>query len=231
MNGCLSAFHHFRLLADAADQAVPTSSGNRLTGLILGWHPLAWGIILGGIALWLMLPRGAAKGRALGVVLGIVSLGFLGSRLLPVGDWTSNAVFWILAAVTVISAVCTVTFRSPVYCAVWFAMTLTGTAAVFMVQGRSFWLWQPLSSMPARFWSRFYSCSCWRSPVAMRTTTASVGKALAAVTGAVLLGILSITVLKLNLDQASGPELATLQQNVLVDDHVAHLVRNCSAGI
>jgi NADH-quinone oxidoreductase subunit J len=224
MNGCLSVLHHFQLLADAADQTAPTGTGNRLTALILGWHPLAWGIILGGIALWLMLPRGAAKGRALGAVLGIVALGFLGSRLLPVGDWTSNAVFWILAAVTVISAVCTVTFRSPVYCAVWFAMTLTGTAAVFMVQGAQFlgvativvyagailvtFLFVLMLAQPRG--DAYYDRVSWEG-------------ALAAVTGAVLLGILSITVWKLNLDQASGPELATLQQNVLVDDHVAHL--------
>jgi NADH-quinone oxidoreductase subunit J len=213
-----------RLLADAADQTAPTSGWNRFTALVTGWHPLAWGVILGGLAVWLMLPRGSAKGRSLGAVLGVIALGFLGSRLLPLGQWSTNAVFWVLSAITVASAVCTVTFRSPVYCAVWFAMTLTGTAAIFMVQGAQFlavativvyagailvtFLFVLMLAQPRG--DAYYDRISWES-------------LLAAVTGAVLLGILSVTVGKLKLDQTPGPELATLQQNVLVDDHVAHL--------
>ncbi len=39
---------------------------------------------------------------------------------------------------TLVSAVCTVTFRSPVYCAIWFALSLLGTAGLFMLQGAQF---------------------------------------------------------------------------------------------
>ncbi len=46
--------------------------------------------------------------------------------------------FYVLAGVTVISAVCSVTFRSPVYCAIWFAMSLLGTAGLFLFQGAQF---------------------------------------------------------------------------------------------
>jgi NADH-quinone oxidoreductase subunit J len=220
----LALVNHLRLLADAADQTVQPGLWNRLTSLVTSWHPLAWGVILGGLALWLMLPRGSAKGRSLGAVLGIVALGFYGSRLLPLGPWDATAVFWILSAVTVASAVCTVTFRSPVYCAVWFAMTLTGTAAIFMVQGAQFlavativvyagailvtFLFVLMLAQPRG--DAYYDRISWES-------------FLAAVTGAILLGILSVTVGKLKLDQTPGPELATLQRNVLVDDHVAHL--------
>ncbi len=116
--------------------------GHGMTGAwnqFLAWarhpHPLTWGIVLGGLSLWLMLPRGSAKGRGLGAVLGIAALGCLGSRLLPLGQWDTNVVFWILSSVTIVSAACTVTFRSPMYCAVWFAMTLVGTAGIFMLQG------------------------------------------------------------------------------------------------
>src|SRR6185295_10354523 len=93
------------LLADA-DPTAPRAGWERLLELVKQSHPLAWGILLGGLALWLMLPRGAAKGRSLGAVLGIAALGCLASRLLPLGDWSNNVIFWIIAAVTIISAAC-----------------------------------------------------------------------------------------------------------------------------
>ncbi len=46
--------------------------------------------------------------------------------------------FWVLAGVTLMSAGATITFRSPVYCAVWFALSLLGTAGLFLVQGAQF---------------------------------------------------------------------------------------------
>src|SRR5207237_4093976 len=44
----------------------------------------------------------------------------------------------VMAAVTLVSAVGAVTMRSPVYCAIWFAMTLLGTAGLFFFQGAQF---------------------------------------------------------------------------------------------
>lgn len=224
MTGCLQPLNHLWLLADVADQAAQPTLWNKLTTTVLQPHPLAWGVILGGLAFWLMLPRGSAKGRSLGAVLGIAALGCLGSRLLPLGDWSSNAVFWILSAVTVVAAACTVTFRSPVYCAVWFGLTLTGTAGIFMVQGAQFlavativvyagailvtFLFVLMLAQPRG--DAFYDRVSWEG-------------LLAAATGAVLMGILSITVGKLSLSQMSGPAEATLQQDVLVPDHVARL--------
>lgn len=94
--------------------------------------------ILGGLALWLLLPRRGQRGRALGAVLGAVSLGLLASRLPELGDWLDVIVFWLLAAMTILSAAATVTFRNPVYCAIWFALTLLGTAALMFYQGAQF---------------------------------------------------------------------------------------------
>ncbi len=36
------------------------------------------------------------------------------------------------------AAVATISFRSPVYCAIWFGMTLTGTAGLFLLAGAEF---------------------------------------------------------------------------------------------
>ena len=73
-------------------------------------------------------------------MLALASLGLFASRL-PGFDHqhlSVEIVFWTLAAITVVSAACAVTFRSPVYCAIWFAMTLLGTAGLFLFQGAQF---------------------------------------------------------------------------------------------
>ena len=36
------------------------------------------------------------------------------------------------------AAVATISFRNPVYCAIWFGMTLTGTAGLFLLAGAEF---------------------------------------------------------------------------------------------
>jgi NADH-quinone oxidoreductase subunit J len=187
-------------------------------------HPVAWAVVLGAIAMWLMLPRGAGKGRWIGAVFGIAALGCLASCLLPLGYWGDNAVFWILAAVTLISAVCTVTFRSPVYCAVWFALALVGTAGIFMVQGAQFlgvativvyagailvtFLFVLMLAQPGG--DAYYDRVSWEAM-------------LAAATGAVLVGILSMTIGKLGLDNLESPDAANLQKEILAQEHVAKL--------
>ncbi len=93
---------------------------------------------LGALGLWLLLPRGDQWGRRLGVIPALISLGLFASRLPRLESMAAETVFWFLAGVTVISATCAITFRSPVYCAIWFAMTLLGTAGLFLFQGAQF---------------------------------------------------------------------------------------------
>jgi NADH-quinone oxidoreductase subunit J len=95
-------------------------------------------ILLGGVSLWLMLPRGNARGRGIGIVLGIVALGLAASQLPWLGQWMADGMFLVLAAVTVISAVGAITFRNPVYCAVWFGLSLLGVAGLFFFAGAQF---------------------------------------------------------------------------------------------
>jgi NADH-quinone oxidoreductase subunit J len=187
-------------------------------------HPITWAVVLGAVAMWLMLPRGRAKGRSIGAVLGVASLGCLASCLLPLGYWGDNVLFWILAGITLVAAVCTVTFRSPVYCAVWFALALVGTAGIFMVQGAQFlgvativvyagailvtFLFVLMLAQPGG--DAYYDRVSWEA-------------LLAAATGAVLVGVLSMTVGKLSLDKVTGPTAATLEKEILAKEHVAKL--------
>jgi NADH-quinone oxidoreductase subunit J len=71
-------------------------------------------------------------------VLAVVGFGCLGSQVPDVGDWFTMGVFHAVAAATIVAAVATISFRSPVYCAIWFGMTLTGTAGLFLLAGAEF---------------------------------------------------------------------------------------------
>jgi NADH-quinone oxidoreductase subunit J len=106
--------------------------------------PTQWGFgiatLLAAASLWLLLPRGAV-GRVsvgLGVACGLASLLLFGSRLSGLGGLTANVLFWALAGLTVAAAVAMICFRNPVYCAIWFALSLLGTAGLFLFQGAQF---------------------------------------------------------------------------------------------
>jgi NADH-quinone oxidoreductase subunit J len=198
--------------------------------LAMAKHPVGWGVVLAALAIWLMLPRGGKKGRWIGAVIGVIALGCFATQMLGSDDWSGEVVFRILAAVTVVSAVCTVTFRSPVYCAVWFALTLVGSAAIFMLQGAQFlgvativvyagailvtFLFVLMLAQPRG--NAFYDRVSWEA-------------LLSAGTGAVMVGVLTITVGKLELaklvDSPNFPQITAHQreQNVLAAEHVAHL--------
>lgn len=101
-------------------------------------EPLLWALLLGGTGLLMMLPRGDRRRRVQGAVAGLVSLGFFAAALPALAGAVEQAVFWALAAVTLVSAVATVTMRSAVYSAIWFALSLLGTAGLFFYQGSQF---------------------------------------------------------------------------------------------
>jgi NADH-quinone oxidoreductase subunit J len=47
-------------------------------------------------------------------------------------------VFWVLAGVTIVAAAATITSYSPVYSAIWFALSLLGTGGLFFFNGAQF---------------------------------------------------------------------------------------------
>lgn len=102
--------------------------------------PCVWAAVTGALALWCLAPRGgrARWRRAGGGVLGAISVGLLAAQLPLVQPLGEAALFWLLAAVTVVSAGAMISMRSPVYCAIWFAMTLLGVASLFLLEGAQF---------------------------------------------------------------------------------------------
>jgi NADH-quinone oxidoreductase subunit J len=99
---------------------------------------LALGTALAAVGIWWLLPGSGTARRTFGGILALAGFGCLASFVPVVGDWFTTGVFHVIAAVTIIAAVATISFRSPVYCAIWFGMTLTGVAGLFLLAGAEF---------------------------------------------------------------------------------------------
>lgn len=92
-------------------------------------------------ALWQALPRGNKPSRLRRIsvaVLGVIGLALMWSHIPQIGTLPMAAGFWTFASVTIFAAVATISSRSPVYCALWFALTLLGTAALMLLEGAQF---------------------------------------------------------------------------------------------
>lgn len=101
--------------------------------------PLLWSLVLGSIGLWLLLPAAVGRfRRTAGWLLAAAGVGLLLAYLPLMGDWFLQSLFWVTASVAVLSAIATITMRSPVYSAVWFALTLLCTAGLFLIQQAQF---------------------------------------------------------------------------------------------
>lgn len=107
---------------------------------------------LGGVGIYLMLPRGQFTGhrlnRWIGAALATLSLVLLATApvgnglsrtlLSPLEDSVTCTTFHILAAFSLISAVMMITSRNPVYSALWFALVLLSNSGLYLIQGAEF---------------------------------------------------------------------------------------------
>lgn len=114
-----------------------------LAAEVPGWREVAecrsfWAILIGSAALWLLLPNRVRLGKPLGGILLVLSAGLFASDWPLLGNWTNQAVFWLLAAITLGAAVATICSRSPVYSAIWFALSLLATGGLFFYSGSQF---------------------------------------------------------------------------------------------
>ncbi len=190
---------------------------------------IALAALLGAAGLWLMLPRGAARGRLLGALLTAAALGLGAAQLHPLGDSTAAGVFAALAGVTLVAALATITFRNPIYCAIWFGMTLTGVSGLFLFIGAEFLAVATLVVYAGAILVTFLFVLMLAQPEGDAPCDRRSWEAmLSAATGAALVGVLTMT-----LSGALGggpkgvaaiaPAAAELGQNILSPQHVAHL--------
>ena len=191
-------------------------------------HILILTTVLGSLGMWLMLPRGTARGRGSGIVLSTIALGLGASQVPRLGDWMADGVFLILAAVTIVSAAAAVTFRNPVYCAIWFGQSLLGTAGLFLFTGAQFLAVATVVVYAGAILVTFLFVLMLAQPEGKAPyDRVSWDALLSAVAGIVIVGILSMTIGGV-LSPASPPAQAMipptqhdLATGVLTPDHVA----------
>ncbi len=165
---------------------------------------LAGGVAATAASLWLLLPRGQSgaaerTSRWLGVLLGLVAVGCFiatGHRLGSLGE---EAVFLIVSLVAVVSGAATVVTRSPVYAAIWFAMALAGVAGVLLVLGGQFLGVATIVVYAGAILVMFLFVLMLAQPAGLAPyDRVSNEPLLSAVAGAVLLGILSLSIGRLS---------------------------------
>lgn len=100
--------------------------------------PTFWGLVLGALGLLAILPQTSPRKRTLGGVLLALAGGLLASDFPWLADWAAQGMFWFLALVALGAAVGTISAQSPVYSAIWFALSLLGTAGLFFLNNAQF---------------------------------------------------------------------------------------------
>jgi NADH-quinone oxidoreductase subunit J len=185
-------------------------------------------ILLGAVSLWLMLPRGDARGRGIGMMLGVVALGLGGSQLPGLGRWMADGMFLILAGVTVISAVGAITFRNPVYCAIWFGLSLLGVSGLFFLAGAQFLAVATVVVYAGAILVTFLFVLMLAQPEGKASyDRVSWEASLSAVVGMVIVGVLSIGIggvlspLEPPANPIAPPADEALAANILASQHVA----------
>ena len=182
--------------------------------------------LLGALGLWLMLPRGTARGRSTGVVLACIALGLGASQVPRLADWTADAVFLILAAITIVSAAAAVTFRNPLYCAVWFGQSVLGTAGLFFFTGAQFLAVAAVVVYAGAILVTFLFVLMLAQPEGRASYDRVSWEALvSAATGIVIVGVLSMTIGRVfsPTEPIATPSEEALADGVLTSQHVARL--------
>jgi NADH-quinone oxidoreductase subunit J len=194
------------------------------------YHILTLTILLGALGLWLMLPRGTARGRGVGIVMASVALGLGASQVPRLSDWMADSVFAVLAAVTVVSAAGAVTFRNPLYCAIWFGQSLLGVAGLFLFTGAQFLAVATVVVYAGAILVTFLFVLMLAQPEGKAPYDRVSWEALiSAATGVVIIGVLSMTIGRVLSPATSAappitvPSAEALSDGVLASEHVARL--------
>ena len=152
------------------------------------------GTAIAAVGLWLLLP-GLSTRRVLGGLFAAIGFGLLGSQLPGLGDRLTGGLLSIVGIVTVVAAVATISCRSAVYCAIWFGMTLAGTAGLFLLAGAQFLAVATIVVYAGAILVTFLFVLMLSQPEGHTTYDRRSWEALvSAFTGAVLVGILTATI-------------------------------------
>jgi NADH-quinone oxidoreductase subunit J len=157
-------------------------------------------------SLWLLLPNGRdnASTRWLGSLLGLAALAAFIAAGRRLGGLGEEAVFLIVSLVAVISAAATIVSRSPVYAAIWFALSLAGVAGVLLVLGAQFLGVATIVVYAGAILVMFLFVLMLAQPAGLAPyDRVSNEPFLSALAGAVLLGVLSLSIGRLSAGPAT----------------------------
>ena len=167
--------------------------------------------LVSAVGIWWLLPGRAHAQRVMGALLAAIGLGIFASQTPLVGDWLAKGLLGVIGTIAVVAGVATISCRSPVYCAIWFGMTLVGTAGLFLLAGAEFlavativvyagailvtFLFVLMLSQPEGHTT--YDRRSWEAPIS-------------ALIGSVLVGILTATIAASVRDVAGGAQAAAV---------------------
>ena len=180
------------------------------------------------LGLYGLLPPRRGAARVLGAMLAVASLGIFSALMLaqaPVIWNTGEVLFWVQAAVLLVSAGAAVTSRQPVYCALWFGLSLLATAALFLFAGAQFLAVATIVVYVGAILVTLLFVLMLASPTASGAADRLTWEPLLNATAAsILVGALSVAVARVpaQLDQAPVASKARAA-GILGEDHVARL--------
>jgi NADH-quinone oxidoreductase subunit J len=184
---------------------------------------------LAAAGVWLLLPRGGAPGKAAGGVLTATAMGLFISQMSGLADWSASALFWVLAGITIIAALGTISMRNPAYCALWFGLTLLGTAGLFLFQGAQFLAVATMVVYAGAILVTFLFVLMLAQPEGHASYDRTSWEALlSAAAGTVMVGILTMAVsgaIRVPAAQKpqAPPKAEQLAGGVLISEHTARL--------
>ena len=201
--------------------------------------PTFWALAAGALGLWLLLPSRLRLGNSIGSVLVAVAGGLFAYDLPLLGIWLDQGVFWILALITLGAAVATIASQSPVYSAIWFALSLLGTAGLFMYNGAQFLAVATVVVYAGAIVVTFLFVIMLAKPEGHsdydRLTWGGLPKVLGVITAGLFVGILTFMLGRLK-EEAEKPFEATAivqahenlaaKDGILAEKHVANLGRH-----
>lgn len=159
-----------------------------------------------------------------------MGVGLLVSRIPGLGRWPADVIFYLLAGVTVLAALATISFRKPVYSAIWFGLSLVGTAGLLLFQGAQFLGVATIVVYAGAILVTFLFVLMLAQPEGQAPYDQhSWGPRLAGLTGALMVGVLTLAIVGVieNPDVEKRPaapfDTAELEKNILTDEHMAHL--------
>ncbi len=201
--------------------------------------PTFWALAIGALGLWFLLPTRTRLGRTLGGLFLAIAGGLFAYDLPLLGVWVDQGVFWLLALVAIGGAVAMIASRSPVYSAIWFTLSLLGTAGLFVFNGAEFIGVATVVVYAGAIVVTFLFVIMLAQPeghsTCDRLTWGGLPKVLGVVTAGLLVGVITFFLSRLK-DQSLQPPSAEAvvaaeakllaSDGILAEKHVANLGRH-----